>query len=61
MRGSVFADFVTGILFVALATTLVAHKNTSGDISAAGNAFSNSIKAATGNVGFGGGASSTGA
>jgi len=36
------------IVFVALATTLVAHKNTAGDIAATGNAFSNSIKAATG-------------
>jgi hypothetical protein len=37
-----------GLVFVALATTLVAHKNTSSDIAAAGNAFSGSIKAATG-------------
>lgn len=46
--GSKFADVMTGLVFVALATTLVAHKNTSSDISAAGNAFSSSIKAATG-------------
>jgi len=36
------------IVFLALATSLVAHKNTSTDITAAGNAFSGSIKAATG-------------
>lgn len=46
--GSRFADVLTAIVFVALATTLVAHPNTSKDISAAGNAFSGSIKAATG-------------
>jgi hypothetical protein len=50
MRGSTFADIATGLVFVALATTLVAHKNTAGDITAAGNAFSGSIKAATGNA-----------
>jgi hypothetical protein len=47
-RGSTIADIFMAIVFVALATTLVAHKNTSTDISAAGNAFSGSIKAATG-------------
>ena len=47
-RGSGIADVLTAIVFVALATTLVSHKNTSTDIAAAGNAFSNSIKAATG-------------
>jgi hypothetical protein len=46
--GSKLADVLTGLVFVALATTLVAHKNTSTDIAAAGNAFSGSIKAATG-------------
>jgi len=50
MRGSTLADVLTGLVFVALATTLVAHKNTSQDISAAGGAFSSSIKAATGNA-----------
>ena len=50
MRGSTLADVLTGLIFVALATTLVAHKNTSSDISAAGNAVSGSIKAATGNA-----------
>lgn len=46
--GSKFADVLMAIVFVALATTLVAHKNTGADITAAGNAFSGSIKAATG-------------
>jgi hypothetical protein len=46
MRGGI--DILTGLVFVALATTLVAHKDTASDISAAGNAFSGSIKAATG-------------
>ena len=46
--GGRFIDVLTGLVFVALATTLVAHKNTSSDIAAAGNAFSSSIKAATG-------------
>ncbi len=49
MRGAGIGDVLTGLVFVALATTLVAHKNTSTDIAAAGNAFSGSIKAATGN------------
>lgn len=48
MRGSGIADILMAIVFVALATTLVAHKNTATDIAAAGNAFSGSIKAATG-------------
>jgi hypothetical protein len=47
MRGSSIGDVLTGLVFVALATTLVAHKNTASDIAAAGNAFSGSIKAAT--------------
>jgi hypothetical protein len=47
-KGSTLGDVLMAIVFVALATTLVAHKNTSSDISAAGNAFSSSIKAATG-------------
>jgi hypothetical protein len=46
--GSGIGDILMALVFVALATTLVAHKNTSSDISAAGNAFSSSIKAATG-------------
>jgi hypothetical protein len=47
-KGGTLADVAMAIVFVALATTLVAHKNTSSDITAAGNAFSGSIKAATG-------------
>lgn len=41
-----FGDVMMGLVFVALATTLVIHPNTSSDINAAGNAFSTSIKAA---------------
>jgi hypothetical protein len=48
MRGGGFIDVLTGLIFVALATTLVAHKDTASDITSAGNAFSGSIKAATG-------------
>lgn len=40
-------DVMMAIVFVALATTLVAHKNTASVITAGGNAFSNSLKAAT--------------
>jgi hypothetical protein len=47
-KGGTLADVLMALVFVALATTLVAHKNTASDISAAGNAFSGSIKAATG-------------
>jgi hypothetical protein len=47
-KGATIADILMAIVFVALATTLVAHKNTAQDVSAAGNAFSSSIKAATG-------------
>jgi hypothetical protein len=50
MRSGSIIDVLTGLVFVALATTLVAHKNTATDIGAAGNAFSSSIKAATGNA-----------
>ncbi len=46
--GSGLGDILMAIVFVALATTVVSHKNTSTDIAAAGNAFSGSIKAATG-------------
>lgn len=48
MRGSTIADVMMGLVFVALATTLVVHPNTSRDITAAGQAFSSSITAATG-------------
>jgi hypothetical protein len=47
-RSGSFIDVLTGLVFVALATTLVAHKNTASDVTAAGNAFSSNIKAATG-------------
>ena len=50
MKASSIMDVMMGLVFVALATTLVAHQNTANDIGAAGNAFSSSIKAATGNV-----------
>jgi hypothetical protein len=42
------ADIAMAIVFVALATTLVMHKNTAADIQATGGAFTSSIKAATG-------------
>lgn len=42
------ADIAMAIVFVALATTLVAHKNTASVIQATGNAFSGSLKAAQG-------------
>jgi len=48
VRGSSIADVLMGIVFVALATTIVAHPNTAKDITSAGNAFSGSIMAATG-------------
>ena len=47
MRASGFTDILMGIVFVALATTLVVHKNTATVVTAAGNAFSNSLSAAT--------------
>lgn len=47
-RGGTLIDVLTGLVFVALATTLVAHQGTATDIQAAGNAFSSNIKAATG-------------
>jgi hypothetical protein len=46
--GSTIANIATGLVFVALATTIVAHPATASDIRAAGNAFSGSISAATG-------------
>lgn len=40
---------IAGLIVVAaILTTLVAHRNTAADINALGNAFANSIKAATG-------------
>lgn len=46
--GHVFADAVSGLLLVALATTLVAHKETRNVISAATKGFAEDIKASTG-------------
>lgn len=43
------ADVAMAIVFVALATTLVAHKNTAAVIQATGSAFTSSLKAAQGN------------
>lgn len=40
------ADIFLMLTYVALATTLVMHKNTSDVINAGGNAFANSVKAA---------------
>jgi hypothetical protein len=47
MHGGSIIDVMMGIVYVALVATLVAHPGTSGDITSAGNAFSNSLKAAT--------------
>jgi membrane DNA delivery protein len=47
VKAGSFIDVLSGIVFVALIATLVSHANTAGDINAAGNAFSNSLKAAT--------------
>ena len=48
MRASGFMDVLMGIVFVALAATLVSHPQTARVITASGNAFSNSLKAAKG-------------
>ena len=48
MRASGFMDVLMGIVFVALAATLVSHPQTASVITASGNAFSNSLKAAKG-------------
>lgn len=48
MRASGFMDVLMGIVFVALAATLVSHPQTARVITATGNAFSNSLKAAKG-------------
>lgn len=42
------ADIIGGIVLVAMVTTIVAHKNTASDVTALGQAFSGSIKAALG-------------
>jgi hypothetical protein len=41
-----FMDVLMGIVFVALAATLVSHPETARVITASGNAFSNSLRAA---------------
>lgn len=48
MRAGGFMDVLMGIVFVALAATLVSHPETAKVIAASGNAFSNSLKAAKG-------------
>ncbi|HEX6461102.1 MAG TPA: hypothetical protein VF032_19455 [Thermoleophilaceae bacterium] len=48
MHASGFMDVLMGIVFVALAATLVSHPQTATVITSAGNAFSNSLKAAKG-------------
>lgn len=47
MRASGFTDVAMGIVFVALIATVVAHRGSAQVITAAGNAFSNSLSAAT--------------
>ena len=44
------AKILTLIVIVALVTTLVGHQNTAGDITATGNAFVGSLKAAEGSA-----------
>jgi hypothetical protein len=46
MKAGGFMDVLMGIVFVALAATLVSHPQTARIITASGNAFSNSLKAA---------------
>lgn len=46
-RAGGFFDVAMGIVFVALVATLVAHPNTAQVVTAGGNAFSNSLRAAT--------------
>lgn len=48
MHAGGFMDVLMGIVFVALAATLVSHPQTAQVITASGNAFSNSLKAAKG-------------
>lgn len=43
-----FADIALAIVAVAMITTIVSHRNSARVITAAGNAFSGSIRAATG-------------
>jgi hypothetical protein len=48
MRANNIFDVLGGIVLVALATTIVTSRNTAGQISAAGTAFSNIIASALG-------------
>lgn len=48
MAGHTIADAISGILLIALVTTLVAHKETRNVISASTKGFAEDIKAATG-------------
>jgi hypothetical protein len=48
VTGSTVADVMGSIVLVALVTTIVAHPHTASVITAFGNAFSNSLKAAEG-------------
>lgn len=49
MKADDIFDVMGGIVLVALATTLVTNRNTASIVSALGNAFTGSIKAALGN------------
>ena len=46
MHAATFLDVLSGLVFVALITTIVAHPNTAKDITAAANGFSGALKAA---------------
>lgn len=48
MKADDLFDVLGGIVLVALVTTIVTSRNTAGQITAAGNAFSGSIAAALG-------------
>lgn len=48
MTGSAVVDVMGSIVLVALVTTIVAHPGTAGVVTAFGNAFTNSLKAAEG-------------
>jgi hypothetical protein len=48
MKANSIFDVMGGIVLVALVTTIVTSRNTAGQITAAGNAFSGSLSAALG-------------
>jgi hypothetical protein len=48
MKANSIFDILGGVVLVALATTIVTSRNTAGQISAAGNAFSGIIASALG-------------